>query len=335
MDLDRYMRPWPGERRRVSSWNATGANRDHVRLAPGQTQVLGDLEGPGVVRHLWFTVDCDDFHYLQRMRLRFSWDGEDKPAVDVPFGAFFLCGFDRVCDVETPVIAVRRSRAGNADNPDPGRGGFNAYFAMPFCKHARLTVINGAEDEAKLFFYVDWEKHASLPSDVMSFHATYGEESTVAAGPKSDDRVNRTGRENYVILDVPSGQGTYLGCAMSVESEPPRPGKWYEGDDMIFIDGRIWPPALHGTGTEDYFNHAWGAHRPISSAQFGITHYERDLTGQDRFYDGRFTMYRLHLSDPVPFRESILVSIEHGHANDAKAEYRSVAYWYGSSNRGG
>jgi phage protein U len=32
---------------------------------------------------------------------------------------------------------------------------------------------------------------------------------------------------------------------------------WYgEGDDMIFIDGEQWPPSLHGTGTEDYFNTA-------------------------------------------------------------------------------
>ena len=27
---------------------------------------------------------------------------------------------------------------------------------------------------------------------------------------------------------------------------------------MIFIDEDSWPPSLHGTGSEDYFNHAWG-----------------------------------------------------------------------------
>ena len=27
---------------------------------------------------------------------------------------------------------------------------------------------------------------------------------------------------------------------------------------MIFIDGETWPPSLHGTGTEDYFCHAYG-----------------------------------------------------------------------------
>lgn len=27
---------------------------------------------------------------------------------------------------------------------------------------------------------------------------------------------------------------------------------------MFFIDGEEWPPSLHGTGTEDYFNAPWG-----------------------------------------------------------------------------
>jgi hypothetical protein len=36
------------------------------------------------------------------------------------------------------------------------------------------------------------------------------------------------------------------------------PGKNTTGVDMFFIDGEEWPPSLHGTGTEDYFNAAWG-----------------------------------------------------------------------------
>lgn len=324
----RLIRPMDFERRRVSSWNRTGANKDHVILQPKQVCTLGDLTGPGIVKHLWFTARSDDYHYLQRMRLRFTWNDEPTPGVDVPFGAFFCCGFDRVCDVETPAIAVRRSRCGNQDNPDPGRGGFNSFFPMPFHRRARLEFVNGCEERTMLFYYVDWEQHEQLPADMMTFRATFREETTAPAGDKDDKRVNLTGKENYAILDVPQGAGTYVGCNMSVESEPGRAGKWYEGDDMIFVDGRAWPPRLHGTGTEDFFCHAWGAHRPISSAQFGISHYERKITDEDRFFDGRFTLYRLHLSDPVPFMQSILVTIEHGHANDAQADYSSVAYWY-------
>jgi len=329
MDLMYLTRPMAFERRRESSWNRTGANRDSILVEPRGVHTLGELTGPGIIKHQWFTINCDDYHYLQRIRLRFTWDDEQTPGVDVPFGPFFCCGFDRVNDVETPVLAVRRSRAGNKDNPDPGKGGFNCFFPMPFHRRARLEIVNGSEERMMLFYYVDWEKHVRLPPDVMTFRATSREETTTPAGPKDDKRTTLSPDENYVILDVPAGAGTYVGCNMSVESEPERPGKWYEGDDMIWVDGRAWPPRLHGTGTEDFFCHAWGAHRPIGSAQFGISHYERDITDEDRFYDGRFTLYRLHLSDPVPFTKSILVTIEHGHANDAAAEYASVAYWYG------
>ena len=39
-------------------------------------------------------------------------------------------------------------------------------------------------------------------------------------------------------------------------------------------------------------------------------------------------MYRYHIEDPIHFRESIRVTIEHGHANDLSNDYSSTAYWY-------
>jgi hypothetical protein len=39
-------------------------------------------------------------------------------------------------------------------------------------------------------------------------------------------------------------------------------------------------------------------------------------------------MYRWHIEDPIHFRESIRVTIEHGHANDLSNDYSSTAYWY-------
>ena len=39
-------------------------------------------------------------------------------------------------------------------------------------------------------------------------------------------------------------------------------------------------------------------------------------------------MYRFHIEDPIHFRESIKVTIEHGHANDLSNDYSSTAYWY-------
>lgn len=97
---------------------------------------------------------------------------------------------------------------------------------------------------------------------------------------------------------------------------------------MFVIDGEPWPPRLHGTGTEDYFNLAWGFRQVECRPEYGVTFIDKSEEDRDPA-DGRISMYRFHLSDPIPFTESLHASIEHGHANDCEAYYRSVAYWYG------
>jgi len=104
-------------------------------------------------------------------------------------------------------------------------------------------------------------------------------------------------------------------------------GKWWEGDDMIFIDDDTWPPSMHGTGTEDYFSLAWG-YRKLSKRLYhgAFTLDKRPL--DSRFFDGRFSTYRFHVEDPIVFKKKIRVTLEHGHANDAAVRYGSTAYWY-------
>jgi hypothetical protein len=124
-------------------------------------------------------------------------------------------------------------------------------------------------------------------------------------------------------------QGKYVGTILCVESHPDRKGKWYEGDDMFVIDDEPWPPRLHGTGTEDYFGMAWGFHRPYQAFDHGLSHFEKNITDHDRFFDGRYVTYRFHINDPILFYKSIHASIEAGHANECEQHYESVAIWYG------
>jgi hypothetical protein len=39
-------------------------------------------------------------------------------------------------------------------------------------------------------------------------------------------------------------------------------------------------------------------------------------------------MYRFYVNDPVRFRKSIRMTIEHGHANNIANDYSSTAFWY-------
>jgi hypothetical protein len=90
---------------------------------------------------------------------------------------------------------------------------------------------------------------------------------------------------------------------------------------MIFVDGEK-APSLHGTGSEDYFSDAWGM-REDENLFYGCPLQEEDFQA-----GSKATVYRFHIPDPIPFTRSILVTIEHGHANDRADNFSSVAYWY-------
>jgi hypothetical protein len=98
-------------------------------------------------------------------------------------------------------------------------------------------------------------------------------------------------------------------------------GWWGEGDDRISVDGES-RPSLHGTGSEDYFSDAWGM-RESQGLFYGCPLQEEDFQA-----GAKATVYRFHIPDPVPFKKSIEVTIEHGHANDRADFLSSVAYWY-------
>ena len=91
---------------------------------------------------------------------------------------------------------------------------------------------------------------------------------------------------------------------------------------MIFIDGMKWPPQLHGTGTEDYVNMAWCPQQEYSAPYHGL------ILGGDANWKGKITYYRYHIQDPISFKKSIKVTIEHGHNNNRSDDWSTTAYWY-------
>ena len=204
---------------------------------------------------------------------------------------------------------------------------------MPFGSHMKLTVTNEAEDDLLFYYYVDLELHEELEPGLGRFHAQYRQDR-----PKGVDETGLAneqflfggetvdGKDNYTILEA-EGHGHYVGVLYSVYSRRRSDlWDWYgEGDDMIFVDGESWPPKLHGTGTEDYFNTAFGPSTEFCAPYQGITLYSGNKNWP---FKGRNSMYRFHIEDPVRFRKSIRVTIEHGHANKLSNDYSSTAYWY-------
>lgn len=321
-----------GERRRESSYNRSGANRDRVVVPPGEAHAVPVLRGPGIIRHIWLTVLPETPTCYRDMRLVIRFDEAETPQVDVPLADFFLFGHGLLVDVNALPIQVSLQ---HQDAP-PHRGSMNCTFPMPFSRSAEVLLANGSDRPHIVYYYVDWERLDALSAPVLRFHATLHEEVTeppagqplVPHGRTHDERANAGWAENYVLLDVQGYEGHYVGTGLSIACRPGDLGKWWEGDDMFVIDGEPWPPRLHGTGMEDYFNLAWGFRRVDCRPEYGVTFLDKG-PGDTNQIDGRFSMYRLHLSDPIMFRTSLLATLEHGHANDCRAHFRSVAYWYG------
>ena len=76
-----------GRFQHVSSTDTTGGNHDFVEIAAGDSAVLLDTPGPGVVRRLWITVASRDRQYLRRIALKMYWEGETNPSVEPPLAS--------------------------------------------------------------------------------------------------------------------------------------------------------------------------------------------------------------------------------------------------------
>lgn len=346
MQIETPWRPIEGMRKRASSYDRTGGNADFLTFESGENKILLDHEGTsGSVLRIWFTLSTPDPLYLQHTAISMSFDGEETVA-EIPLGMFTATGPWAVNDLASMPVSVMRSRMMNKDQEGVGSGSFNITWRMPFVRSCKIQIHNRSTETLKFFFYVDYLINTSEvdSSNCFLFHATHNcnqrttAQSQILTEGSSDDvdlyygeGLNLSNKNNYVFAAINGYSGNYVGTVLAVESHPDRIGKWYEGDDMFFVDGELWPPSLHGTGTEDYFGMAWGVHRKYQGWDHGVTHYERNITDHDRFYDGRFTLYRWHLVDPIPFRKSLHASIEAGHANDCEQLYENVSFWYGKN----
>jgi hypothetical protein len=293
---------------RVSSNNRyVYSNDDSRRLMPGQTIVLADLAGPGAVTHIWATVADNEFGWPRLLRLRVYYDGAKTPSVDAPLGDFFGVGHGYERDLNSSMI--RDGSFGRARN---------SYWVMPYQKSCRMTVTNeGNRFVTSFYYHVDYRSYKSLPADTAYFHAYYRQE--LPAGKSL----------NYEILDI-KGTGHYVGTVLNVVQAAE--GWFGEGDELFYIDGEK-KASIDGTGTEDYFNDAWGL-RVTDGEWTGTPVAEGEGVG------ARLTGYRWHVLDPVPFKDSVRFEIEHygwtynpdGTARSGFEErpdlFSSVAFWY-------
>lgn len=284
-------------------------------LKPGETAVLADIEGPGVVQHIWCTVLANVHRFIS---WEITYDDCREPSVRVPVGDFFANGIDGRALISSIPIAV---------NP---RGGMNSYWPMPFRKRFRLTIRNDGHETIPEFFYQITYSLEDVGDDAAYLHTSWARSMTTRERPE------------HVILDRVSGRGHFAGLYL-VWNQLSN-GWWGEGEVKFFVDGDADDcPTICGTGTEDYFGGAWG---------FVMDH-DRDLKPQiystpylgypQAVYDAAprigpripsHGLYRWHLPDPIRFDTDLRASVQaigwwpNGKFQPLTDDLASTAFYY-------
>jgi hypothetical protein len=279
-----------------------------IDVKAGQTITLADIDGSGLIEHMWMTPTGN----WRLSILRMYWDGETDPSVEVPVGDFFAMGWGKYAPISSLAICV-----------NPGSA-FNSYWPMPFRKKARITLENLDDKPMVVYYQIDYSK-AAVPPDAAYFHAQFR-------------RVNPIPyKQVYTILDGVDGKGQYVGTylAWGVHNN----GWWGEGEIKFFIDGDTQFPTINSTGTEDYFNGSYDfenqvshQYEPFTSPYSGLA----QAIKPDGLYQSqqRFGLYRWHIPDPIRFDHDLRVTIQDlgwqsgGRYLPLMDDISSVAYWY-------
>lgn len=277
--------------------------RPCIMIPAKSTVAIAEIDGPGVINHIWITTSVE---FSRELILRMYWDNEPIPSVEVPLGDFFCNANGFEGNVNSAVIAVNPTNS------------LNCYFAMPFHKHARITIenLNPAKDCTNFFYTIDYHLK-DIPSDVWYFHASFRRQNPL---PEKTD---------MVIVDNVQGKGCFVGCYLAWQQN--NSGWFGEGEVKMFIDGDDEYPTYCGTGTEDYFGSAWGYEKAYSALYTGVPKLTAGWP-----VGGRHSMYRFHIPDPIYFEQDFRATIQAlGWRKDERFlplrdDISATAYWYQS-----
>lgn len=271
--------------RRLSGWqrDERGDRTTQTVLLPaGQTVTAFTASGKGILNALRLRFKGAD---PDQASLRITADGESL--VDLAVPEFW--GFAR----QARPAARFQSLLLGVDETNT----YYSFWPMPHRERLRVEVANrGEAGELSI-------ETLHLPSwpepEHFYFHAARVTDKTE---PGRDIKLLET-----------KGRGHFVGAILELAD------KTLEGDDRFYVDGEPFPPAWHGTGTEDYFRCGWyffGG--PLTRPLYGLLDNAKPKIA-----------YRFHLADRVNFTRSAVIGFEHGHRNEYIGPYRGVVFWYG------
>ncbi len=251
--------------------------------APGETTVLADIEGSGTIHRIWFVLFKRDAKALRGLRLQMFWDGEEKPAVDVPLGDFFCQSHGVMSTFENIFFSSPEGRS------------FNCFVPMPFRKNAKIQIINESDVQNWIYYEINTTLNEVHSKNKLYFHSCWRRENPT------------TMREDFSILPKVEGRGRFLGCHLGLIQSPSMNHCWWgEGEYKVYLDGDTEFPTLCGTGTEDLIGTGYGQGK-FDHLYQGNQYLSDDGVGTLNNSHG---YYRFHVPDPLSFYSDIRVEIQ-------------------------
>lgn len=257
------------------------------RIEPGERVVLADLEGPGVVRHLWLTVPPARPERLRALTLEVRYDGREEPSIAAPVLDFFGLPHGRPVAYHSMLTTAQEGR------------GFNAYLPMPFRERIEIAFTNHSERPTTLYYQIDYTLQPELPEELGYLHVAFRRENPTVQ------------KRDFVITEGLDGPGRFLGCVVGVRVIDH--ANWYgEGEVKVFRDGDTDLPTICGTGLEDYVGSAWGMGQhdaPYAGAHLVLSGHGKEAEGMGTQPDF-VSFYRWHVADPIMFESDLKVTIQ-------------------------
>lgn len=272
-----------------------------INLVPGRASDLFTAATGGRILGIELSPAAGFSGLNRDILLKAIWDSEKTPAILCPVADFFGYAFGKP--------SMQGILAGQ-------KNGVNyCYLPMPFAENAQLTLIymnrkNTKQPQLKVTAKI---YYTTVPLDAGSEGKFYTQWR----------RINDPEKGKPWIFANISGKGHYIGAILIAQGLMPGVTRFFEGDDITWIDGEM---RLHGTGSEDYFNGGWYAilnrwDRSKSLPVHGSLEYS--------IPDSRTGGYRFYLADKLSFEKSCLMTIEHGpEGNQFPVDYTSVAFYY-------
>ena len=261
-----------------------------VTLPPGRETEAFRAAGPSAITVLRFNGESKaDFEGLW---VEGVWDGDR--CVRVPL--HMLAGV-------SSNMEDTQSLAATVD----GRQATLRWF-MPFATEGRVLCINASDKTCGVTVEV-WTQPIDVAKYPLRFHANFQTFQNIP-----------TRGTNILTLAEAMGPGRFVGCVLGVDS---RSDQWWgEGDHLIWLDDPD-RPALHGTGTEDYFGFAWCSQGIFNHPLRGQTMIGGTLSHRIAH------MHRYHILDRLPFQQWGRFQFEAWGLGTGQMDWRTSIMWYG------